>query len=675
MPILLLVLLFLHAPADAGFRAVGTGEPIDLSNRKAADQPILRVQKQEGIKAKTSAHQDTSVQKNRRVAAEQDSSEATAPRTRESNLNRLHKGRIERLSDWKPNKVHIPTYNLKKQSRKQIYTFMEKAKAMPEASREYKTKRGQNLVSRYKMLLQPVKPAPQIHTKLDLQLVKVNPLKEIPKDEWFEYQIFRLTHLFAFINHGYHVALPQIWHASHIKTAPQNFRARDAMITGAIARERGWEALATTAYHRAIKLGISKNADDFKRFLLDVRLLKNKDLLNFILASTSPNDWVAIKPITELNETFFHKAKTLIQTNTTIAEKIAEKIETESAASKKLDLLLSLHYAQKDAPEQAIQKLIPLTNKTDEEIRNNAHLTLARIFTMKRDHQQALEHYKKVTLNRQNKLDVMLERAFSEFNLGRYNDSLGKTIGLHSEFFRYSFSPESYLLEAYNRQKLCDFGGAENALLNLDAEYTKEKKLLRKLAVAKKASKESFFLYNALLDSFKTANRTRVHSYLLALPSVNKAQRVIYGLFAEIDTLKNIYHFKKYPNKYWNQMVKTHEQFYLNQKQRLIPPIEKEIQREIAYLNGKLNAIVNQKELLLVDIATAASSEHSVQNALNFDINGLSADEEERNLEKFQMRWPYEREIWEDELAYLSVSTPSRCINKQKIIKTTRLDN
>lgn len=659
------ILLATGSTADAGFRDFGTNKEVDLTGRL---QKHIKVVPSTGNSAQNETPAVRSDNDSRTTATENIRFE----RFQKPNLPSV-KSDVKGIGIVKTRKRRFeePKFDLKQKPRAEIIRFLRKAVAIKIPDRKINTQRAKNLTNKWSHLLKPVEPAKNIHTKMKIEVEKVPRIRVLPDDDWFDYQFERIALIHDFMTKTYHAALPGMWRMSMQKKMPKNLRARDAMITGMIARARGFEGLAVTAYSRAIDLGIAKDRDDFQRFLLDIRQLKNPDFVHFLAEKTPAIAWLHLDDSSELNTLYYQRAKNYIVQNTEFSQRLQSKIDQDSLVAKKLQLLISLHQAQLAKPEVAISQLQKLAESGDYEIRNNARLTLARIYTLKRDHKSALEEYRQVSLNRSTKLDIMLERAFTEFNLGRFNDSLGKTIGLHSDFFRYSFSPESYLLEAYNRRKLCDFGGAENALANLSTEYKKEFLLMKEVINQKNQSQDDYFLFNTLLSSYDKKNRSRFQSYLLALPSVNNAQRLIYGLASEVPKLREIFHYKKYPNKAFENLVASHEHFYKSQKLKLLPKVEQEIVSEIVYLGKKLKAIFNQRELLLVDIATDASSEHSIQNALNFSIDALADEEEERELERFQQRWPYEREIWEDELAYLSVSTPSRCVNRKKIIQTT----
>lgn len=79
--------------------------------------------------------------------------------------------------------------------------------------------------------------------------------------------------------------------------------------------------------------------------------------------------------------------------------------------------------------------------------------------------------------------------------------------------------------------------------------------------------------------------------------------------------------------------------------------------REANYLANRLQQTFAQTELLDLDISTMASKNFNLQSALNFPVRKPA--EEAAELDKFH--WPFEQEIWEDELDYLRTKNPSKC--------------
>jgi hypothetical protein len=78
---------------------------------------------------------------------------------------------------------------------------------------------------------------------------------------------------------------------------------------------------------------------------------------------------------------------------------------------------------------------------------------------------------------------------------------------------------------------------------------------------------------------------------------------------------------------------------------------------EIAYLAKRLRHTFAQMELLELDISTSATKNFDVQSALNFPVQ----KEEEASFDTEKLRWPFEDEVWLDEIDFMKAKNPSKC--------------
>jgi hypothetical protein len=77
----------------------------------------------------------------------------------------------------------------------------------------------------------------------------------------------------------------------------------------------------------------------------------------------------------------------------------------------------------------------------------------------------------------------------------------------------------------------------------------------------------------------------------------------------------------------------------------------------------RLRHSFSQAELLGLDVSTAAAKDYNLQNALNFPARRPAAQEA---LAKDKFHWPFEQEIWEDEIDFLKMKNPSKCASVAK---------
>jgi hypothetical protein len=102
--------------------------------------------------------------------------------------------------------------------------------------------------------------------------------------------------------------------------------------------------------------------------------------------------------------------------------------------------------------------------------------------------------------------------------------------------------------------------------------------------------------------------------------------------------------------------------FYLRMKAEFSPQFEQVIYDELRYLDRKLLALFQQVEYLSLDISASADLNASLQAAMNYPE---IPEAEKEELPDSKVRWPFEdNEYWEDEIAWLKSTNPSKCVPK-----------
>jgi hypothetical protein len=111
--------------------------------------------------------------------------------------------------------------------------------------------------------------------------------------------------------------------------------------------------------------------------------------------------------------------------------------------------------------------------------------------------------------------------------------------------------------------------------------------------------------------------------------------------------------------KGWDEFVQAMNVSWAGKARSLKAESARAALAEADYMVQRLRQTFAQVELLSLDVATGASRNFNLQSALNFPVRKLASTEVED--EKFH--WPFEDEIWEDELDFLKMKNPSKCAN------------
>jgi hypothetical protein len=304
----------------------------------------------------------------------------------------------------------------------------------------------------------------------------------------------------------------------------------------------------------------------------------------------------------------------------------------------------------------AFSTLRRLESVGQEELKEDARLALARALLQKGDHQESLELYRRVSKTGKNRLEVLGEQSYAELRSGLPQDSLGKSLGLQSPYFQYGFAPDIHLVEILSRKALCDFGGAEAGIQRFSERYGREMQAINE--VLNRASNPQAF-YEELISFHAKPEPMRFQRFLLRLAAVMENQKVLNQAGLELDKVSALGE-KKYTQKRpagWDQFVAGMQKSWAGKSLSLKEESARTALAEAEYMVKRLRQTFGQVELLSLDVATGATRNFNLQSAMNFPVRKIASVE----IEQDRFHWPFEDEIWEDELDFLKMKNPSKC--------------
>jgi hypothetical protein len=239
---------------------------------------------------------------------------------------------------------------------------------------------------------------------------------------------------------------------------------------------------------------------------------------------------------------------------------------------------------------------------------------------------------------------------------GLDQDSLGKAVGLESPYFQLGFAPDVYLIEILSRKALCDFGGAEGAIQRFKGSYGRELASLQQVTAEKPKPSD---YYGRLISYYDEKDPLRFQRFLLHLPAVMENQQVLNEASDELDKVDNLGR-RKYTVERpagWDQFAASMKAEWNTKALALRDNSARAALSEADYLLARLKSTFAQVDLIDLDIATNATKNFNLQSALNFPVREPA--EAKRDDEK--LHWPFENEVWEDELEFLKMKNPSKC--------------
>lgn len=140
------------------------------------------------------------------------------------------------------------------------------------------------------------------------------------------------------------------------------------------------------------------------------------------------------------------------------------------------------------------------------EIKAKSQLLLGRLAFQSRDWRQSFEAYRSVPKNSPSWPEAMAEQALSQIMFEDFEGAAGNMFSLHTDFFKKSYSPDSYLIRTVGYLNLCQYADALKVVQDLDRKY---KPILRGLEQFEQRSGRGASLAQAATNRSHTANKAK----------------------------------------------------------------------------------------------------------------------------------------------------------------------
>ena len=553
--------------------------------------------------------------------------------------------------------------SLKGLNRPQVHAFLKHARDMKlPVDREYTREvRSRAVAERFAEALHPT-PVKSFRTKFSLSLSKVGKIQQPPATTQYENMVKRIDSLFLGLDLAYPKAVMGL---SELAGSPNNARdlqARDALFAALLSQRAGWETTAAMMLEEAAAKGADRQSRYLNLLWNQLEAVKNPVHLDKVVANVSPlrardgspqGDQANYAMAKRLLMGHHHAPEAVMPESAVFAQRIQNKDLRDKLAILSLMAQVRGTASKRDA---AIEDLRAVEATAGSENQQQARLALARALLLKGSASQALEYYQSVKKDGKNRLAVLSEQTYAEYMSGAYQDSLGKTVALQTPYFQYGFSPDVHLVEIMTRKAMCDFGGAEEGVKRFNDRYVRELAALDDLVAHKKDAKA---YYEELVGYADVEQPYRYQRYLLQLTSVMENQKTMNQALGELHHLDDLgVHQKSIERPAgWDKFAAGLRARWGQRAGELRAQSAEAALAEAGYLAKRLRHTFAQVELLDLDISTGAAKNYNLQSALNFPTK--KQEQTKADLEK--MRWPFEQEIWEDEIDFMKAKNPSKC--------------
>lgn len=159
-----------------------------------------------------------------------------------------------------------------------------------------------------------------------------------------------------------------------------------------------------------------------------------------------------------------------------------------------LKAIFNYRQGQVDAAIADLEGLWPLIeSKKRDQVRNLAALTLGRLYFQKGDYKSAYKNYLNVDKTSGQWLQGMVEQAWTQVLAGDHEGAAGNMFSLHTDFFKKSYSPDTYIVRTVGYLNLCQYGDGLSVLDDLKKKYSS---INEKLKAFKLTNKDSLKYYD-----------------------------------------------------------------------------------------------------------------------------------------------------------------------------------
>lgn len=422
----------------------------------------------------------------------------------------------------------------------------------------------------------------------------------------------------------------------------------------------------------------------------------------------------------------FYRAKYFLEVGTLgPVEESLEQIPEKSkyrADALLIEGLTAYRTGKIDQAQARLETLIANFGK-EESLRSIAAITLARIHFQKNEYKEASQAYLLVDKSNPLWLQAMVEQAWAQILTGDAEGAAGNMFSLHTDYFKNSFAPESYMARSVAYLNLCQFGDGLQTLENFKrkygplvgrlAKYQQEKKApqddydtvrtwlkntdlkevngLPRSFIVELAHHPSFMKtqneinhFEDELERFNKANlaliqqekdtlasqgstRADVAKFKARLSEKNAntadLKSTIEGLEARLASLKEHYEF-----------VKRARTALKDVRGRVVARIDKEkvvlkeraskaLRARLGVLSSDLAQTLEQNEVMQYEVMAGAGEHLRAQSA------GAEVAEKkpEAKTDGKSVKWSFKGEIWEDEIGHYRSSLKNVCSKEDKV--------
>lgn len=289
--------------------------------------------------------------------------------------------------------------------------------------------------------------------------------------------------------------------------------------------------------------------------------------------------------------------------------------------------------------------------RKDQRFQDLATINLARTWYGAGNYPRAIESFSRVSRDSEYWPEAQFERAWAHFRIDDFNGALGTLFSLDTPFFGTYYYPEADLLRIYSMFLICKFPASETSIKAFSDNYKDVHEKLQ--AWSGKSEEETFDAARAYLKKGKVedlpemiwrpwAHEDRFAASVAAVASAND----------ELDRMKNASA---------NPFTEKARDWVKARKDKLIHDEGARIKAKIASQEAELNTMLADTEIFTLDILRMKTMLYEQAARIGKMEEAARTVERKERLRKGWREWPFEGEIWADELGYYRVNVTPEC--------------
>ncbi len=309
---------------------------------------------------------------------------------------------------------------------------------------------------------------------------------------------------------------------------------------------------------------------------------------------------------------------------------------------------------QQGRPEDALTPLLDAqktARSKDQRFLDMLWLNLGRSYYATGNFAKAIQSYAAVSRGSDFWPQAQFERSWAHFRINDMNGSLGLLMSLDTPFFTDYYYPEADLLRIYSMFMMCKFPEANNAIEAFKSHYKSVHESLKGWS----GKSES--------DNFEAARKYRETGDTSGLPALLWRPFSVEDRFgASIAAVKAAdEELTRMKNAAANPFTERARTAVMARRNQLVRNEGGRIKARLQYQQDELNDMLTNSELFTIDILRMKTLLYEQAAAIGRMPDVATTVKREERARKGWREWPFEGEIWADEIGYYRVSAAPEC--------------